>query len=108
MTAPSFVISLAVLFSISAMPYLILRQPPPPPARRENHTSKYAINCFTMTFHATNLSINTSEGLKSCGAMFFFMSDWLLLTVEPWRLAREMEVWREMDAVSFMVMGGVR
>lgn len=75
-------------------------------ARVENmrHTSKYAINCFTITFHATNLSINTSEGLKSCGAIFFLMSDWLLLTVEPCRLAREMEVCRDIDAVSFIVV----
>lgn len=32
------------------------------------------------------------------------MSDWLLLTVEPCRLAREMEVCRDMDAVSFIVV----
>lgn len=34
------------------------------------------------------------------------MSDWLLLAVEPCRLAREMEVCRDMDAVSFIVVDG--
>lgn len=89
MTAPSFVISRATLFSMSAIP------------------SKYAMSCLTTAFHAVKRSMRMSEGRRSCGAMFFWMSDWLREMVEPCLLAllagREMEAARDMDTVSFMV-----
>lgn len=67
-------------------------------------TSKYAMSCFTIIFHAENRSMRMSEGRRSCGAMFFLMRLCCLDTVEPCRLlardvARDIEtesLWRFM------------
>lgn len=65
-------------------------------------TSKYAMSCFTIAFQATKRSMSTSDGLRSCGAMFFLMRDWFLEMVEPCLLALEMDVARETEPVSFI------
>lgn len=57
-----------------------------------------------MTFQAMKRSMRTSEGFRSWGAIFFLMSDWFLETVEPCLLAREMDVAREREALSFIEM----
>jgi hypothetical protein len=56
-----------------------------------------------MAFHATNRSIRTSDGLRSCGATFFLMSDWFLETEEPCLLALEMDVARETEVASWFM-----
>ena len=56
-----------------------------------------------MAFHATKRSIRTSEGRRSCGAMFFLMRDWERDIVEPCLLAREIDVALDIDAASFIL-----
>jgi hypothetical protein len=56
-----------------------------------------------MAFHAMKRSIRTSEGRRSCGAMFFLMRDWERDMVEPCLLAREIEVALDIDAASFIL-----
>jgi hypothetical protein len=70
--------------------------------KRED-TSKYATSCFTMAFQATNCSIRTSEGRRSCGVIFFLMRDWERDMVEPCLLAREIEVALDIEAASVIL-----
>ena len=55
-----------------------------------------------MAFQAMKRSIRTSEGRRSCGAMFFLMRDWERDMVEPCLLAREIDVALDIDAASFI------
>jgi Phosphate transport (Pho88) len=45
--------------------------------------------------------MRTSEGLRSCGAMFFLIRDWFLDRAEPCLLVLEMDVARDMEAASW-------
>lgn len=58
-----------------------------------------------MTFHAVKRSMRMSDGRKSLGAMFFLMRDCWRETAEPaLLLPLEMDVARESDMLSFMVV----
>jgi hypothetical protein len=56
-----------------------------------------------MAFQATKRSIRTSEGRRSCGAMFFLIRDCERDT-EDLRLALDMDVAREMDWLSWFIV----
>jgi hypothetical protein len=65
--------------------------------------SKYAMSCFTITFHVTKRSMRTSEGLSSCRAVFFLIKDWPLDMPELCLLPLERDVARETEP-SWVVM----
>jgi hypothetical protein len=67
--------------------------------RRSGRTSKYAMSCLTIAFHATKRSMSTSDGRRSLAAVLLSMSERRRLT-DVARLARETDVAREMDAES--------
>jgi hypothetical protein len=67
--------------------------------RRFKHTSKYAMSCLTIAFHAVKRSMRTSLGRRSLGAVLFAIRLWRRLT-DVARLAREVDVAREIDAAS--------
>lgn len=65
------------------------------------------MSCLTILFQATKRSIRMSDGFKSCGAIFFFIRDWLRETEEPCLLALDIEVAREREAAVSWFMVGV-